>query len=578
MFSVNRLAIPFVFFVTVLASGCREESARRAAEVDKVGADQSSDNSTASTAWLTDITTEAGLTFHHECGFDGSYHLAETMGPGCALFDFDNDGRLDILLIDGGGPPRMGREVGRITSRLWRQQADGTFVDVTERSGLHNRWYGMGVATGDIDNDGNVDVYLTNYGPDRLFRNNGDGTFSDITESAGIDADGWSVSAAFFDYDGDGWLDLFVVRYVTGADEMRCTDPAGRPDYCSPSSLRAVPDLLFHNGGGACVNVSTRAGISAVAEPGLGVVCADFDGDGRPDVYVANDGRPNHLWLNQGDGTFLESALPLGLAFNAAGQPEASMGIALGDVDRDGRFDLFLTHLRAETNTFYHNQMPLYFEDATYRAGLAAAGLPFTGFGTMFTDLNHDGRLDLVLVNGRVTRHPPLPNGRVPPPFDEFAEPNLLYVGRPGLRFDLDADAGGAFAGTLEISRGLAVGDIDGDGDPDVLVAQCQGPARLYRNDAPKRGHWLIVRAIDPALNRDAIGAKIVVRTGGRAFTGLVHTGGSYASASDVRVHFGLGEVDSIDEIEVIWPDGRQEAFTGTPVNRSVVLRKGTSS
>ncbi|RME29286.1 MAG: VCBS repeat-containing protein, partial [Candidatus Zixiibacteriota bacterium] len=319
-----------------------------------------------------DITARVGLRFVHNPGVDGSYYMPESIGSGGAFLDYDNDGDLDIYLINGNWHGEQAASRPPLRNRLFRQEARGTFVDVTEASGLGDTGYGMGVAVGDIDNDGDVDVYITNVGPDKLYRNNGDGTFTDISATAGIANPEWGCSAVFFDYDLDGFLDIYVTNYVAYDPTVVCTDRAGRPDYCGPGGFDGTPDVLYHNNGdGTFTDVSVASGIAAGASKGLGVVSADFNEDGYPDLYVANDGEPNHLWINRKNGTFVDRAPELGAAVNEMGQAEAGMGIALGDINGDLYPDLFVTHLRTETNTLYRSLGGRGFADETTAAGLA---------------------------------------------------------------------------------------------------------------------------------------------------------------------------------------------------------------
>ena len=529
-------------------------------------------------AWFTEITDEVGLRFSHETGGRGDLWLPEiTGGAGAALFDYDNDGDLDIYLTNAhtGLPDRLTSRT--LTNRLYRQEQSGHFVDVTQASGLGDGGYGMGVAVGDIDNDGRPDVFVTNLGPDRLYRNRRDGTFEDITVAAGIDVDGWSTSASFLDYDRDGFLDLYVTRYVKHHFRRHCTDQAGRREYCSPRAFVPNHDVLLHNNGdGTFTDVSPAAGIASVAAAGLGVVCADLDDDGWMDIYVANDAYANNLWINRHDGTFRDDAMIFGVAYNLEGQPEAGMGVLAADLDNDLDLDLFVTHLVQETNTHYRNfGAATGFFDVTGESGLAVSSMIYTGFGTVTLDIELDGDLDLVVVNGRVKQGPLQPEADLRPPWDRYAEPNLLYLNDGSGKFSLSEELAGPLCSRIEITRGLAVGDIDADGDLDVLVAHAQGQARLYRNDAPRRGHWLMVRAVDPALRRDAIGAKITVVCGERSFLRTISRGFSYLSSNDPVVHFGLGSADRADWIDVRWPDGLQERFPATPADRRIELFRG---
>ncbi|MCZ6811131.1 MAG: CRTAC1 family protein [Planctomycetota bacterium] len=531
--------------------------------------------------WFTEITTTVGLDFVHETGATGELYMPEVIGPGAALFDFDNDGDLDIYLVNGnrGLPDAVVEQTP--TNRLYRQDPNGRYVDVTAESGLGDGGYGMGVAIGDIDNDGDADVYVTNYGPDRLYRNRGDGTFEDITESAGIDVPGWSCSAVFLDYDRDGFLDLYVTQYVEFDPDLHCFDQAGRRDYCGPKSFTPIHDVLLHNNGGSggpgFTDVSEEAGIASVAAAGLGVVCDDLNDDGWIDIYVANDAYPNHLWLNQRNGTFREAALMMGTAYSLHGQPEAGMGVVAADFDNDSRVDLFVTHLRVETNTHYRNLgRGVGFDDVTGETGLAASSMEYTGFGTAALDVELDGDLDLVVANGRVNRVDPRPDASIDPPWNLLAEPNLFYLNDGQGRFELIERPVASLCGLIEITRGLAIGDIDSDGDLDILISNVQGPARLYRNTTPRNGHWLIVRAVDPSLRRDAIGARVTVLCNGQRQVRTIARGFGYLSSSDSRAHFGLGDVDRVDRIEVRWPDGARETFPATDVDRVVQVTRGT--
>ncbi len=530
--------------------------------------------------WFVEIGEAAGLEFAHETGSSGKFLFPEIMGGGCAMFDFDNDGDLDIYLTTGHDllPQLEGAGPG---NRLFRQEADGRFVDVSESSGLNDRGYGMGVAIGDVDNDGDVDVYVSNYGPDQLYRNLGDGRFENVTAAAGIAVSGWSTSAVFLDYDGDGFLDLYVTRYVEVNSLKQCSDGLGRPDYCSPHAFYPIHDVLLHNNGdGSFADVSRSAGIASVSAAGLGVVCEDFNDDGRMDIYVANDAFPNNMWINKGDGTFRNDAVILGTALNLNGRPEAGMGVVAADFDNDADVDLFMTHLRHESNTLYLNLGGgSGFDDATAVKGLGESSIPFTGFGTAAFDVELDGDLDLFVANGAVVRRTPFPQAVVSPPWNDYAEPNLFYINDGHGRFS--ESSGGSMAAICspaEVSRGVAAGDIDSDGDIDLLVVNLQGAARLYRNDAPRRGHWLGVRAIDPKLGRDAIGARITLAAAGGKRIRTIGAGSSYLSSRDLRAHFGLGDWTQVDGIEVRWPDGVRETFAPPSLDQYITLERGSGS
>ena len=523
-----------------------------------------------------------GLTFTHVNGATGQYYLSEQMGAGVALFDYDNDGDLDVYLVQGGPLPATLNAPGP-TSRLFRNDLErGTdgrttlrFTDVTERAGVGLRAYGMGVAVGDYDNDGDLDLFVTTFGPDTLYRNNGDGTFTDVTSQAAVSDPLWSASATFVDYDRDGDLDLFVANYVdfTVGGNKACTDPLGAPDYCGPRMYRPVPDRLYRNeGSGRFTNVTEPAGIAKADGAGLGVVAGDYNGDGWLDLYVANDATPNQLWINRHDGTFADEGLLSGSALNAAGNPEGSMGIASGDFDGDADEDLFVTNIAGETFVLYKNDGRGNFEDVRVPAGLGAPTAAYTGFGTDWFDYDNDGWLDLFVANGAVNlieaqRGQPSP----------FRMKNQLFHNTGDGRFVDTTLAGGPAFDRAEIGRAAAFGDLDNDGDTDLVYTTNGGPVRLLLNQSGTRHHWLQVRLDQGPGNRFAFGARVGVERAGRpALWRRVRTDGSYLSASDVRTHFGLGASSAIDAVAVQWPDGQRERWTGVATGRLVTLRRGT--
>ena len=527
---------------------------------------------------FTEVTAALGFPQTGAAWPAGTYALPEVIGSGIALFDYDNDEALDVLHIRF---PPPGSTDTPAPNRLFRQQPDGTFVDVTETAGIGDASYGQGVAIGDVDNDGDADVYVTNYGPDAFYQNNGDGTFS--LTAVGPANEAWGTSATFGDYDRDGYLDLYVANYVQFASESVCRGKHSAPDYCNPQVFDAAVDRLFRNrGDGTFIDVTQQAGIAAMPGRGLGVVCLDLTGDGWVDFYVANDGEANQLWVNQTDGTFSEEAIVRGLAFNTYGQPEGSMGIAVGDVNGDMRVDLFATHLSGETNTLYTASPYSMFIDVTEVAGFAGRDLLFTGFGCGFLDFDNDADLDIALVNGRVKRGAILEGANVGEFWNFYAEPNLLFQNSgtglekraPGITFEDVSSHALDFTGRIEVSRGMAFGDIDRDGDVDMVVSNLENRIRIFRNDTPaQENHWLFVRAI--TQNRDALGAQVTLRMRSGALTDYVLAGTSYLSSNDPNVHFGLGTIDEIQAIEVQWPDGNREKFPGTPANRRVTVHQG---
>ncbi len=532
--------------------------------------------------WFEEVTAKSGLDFIHDAGPVGSYFMPQSIGSGGALLDFNNDGLLDLYLIHNGGPKGK-------TNQLYQQQKDGTFKDVSAGSGLDVAGYCMGVAVADVNNDGFADVLLTQYGAIKLFRNNGNGTFTDVSQQAGIHSPLWAVSASFVDYDRDGWLDLVVVNYVDYDPSWVCADRAGVQTFCAPKTFKGTVSKLFHNKGLTAAapgkpaqvcfeDVSLASGLGRKPGPALGVICADFNGDGWPDIFVANDGVANHLWINQRDGTFQEEAIQRGLAYNEMGVGEANMGVALGDVDGDGLFDLFVTHVLTETNTLWKQGPRGLFRDQTTPFGLRWPKWRGTGWGTVLADFDHDGHNDLALVNGAVMRDSTQVNPDLGPFWKDYSHRNHLFRNDGKGRFHDLSPNNAAFCGTPRVSRGLLVGDLNNDGALDLVVTEVAGPARVFRNVAPNPGRWLLIRAVDPRLHRDACGAEITVQAAGRRWWRQVQPGSSFACSNDPRVHFGLGSVERVDAIEVLWPDGLKETFAGTPTNQQLLLERGRTT
>ena len=549
---------------------------------------------TASVDWFSEVAAKAGIHFVHFNGMSGAFYYPEIVGPGAALLDYDNDGDLDLYLVQGHmlGPGKTPAEATFPTApgspsgdRLYRNdlsiQADGSrlvrFTDVTEAAGIHTGGYGIGVATGDVDNDGWVDIYVTRYGSNQLWRNNGNGAFSDVTPHAGVDDPRLSVSASFFDFDRDGWLDLYVVNHVVFDPQTHkpCVGSLGSLEYCATRMYTAVPGSLFRNrGDGTFEDVSKRSGITAVFGAGLGVVSADFNDDGWPDLYVANDGNPNQLWINQGDGTFRDDALLAGAAVNADGAAEAGMGVDAGDFDGDGDEDLFVTNDTQETNTLYVNDGSAWFQDRSTETGVGPPSLPFTGFGTAWVDYDNDGWLDLFVVNGAVRRM-----GEAKVAADPFPlrQTHQLFANLGNGRFrEVTEEAGAAFR-IASVGRGAAFGDVDNDGDLDVLVANNSGAPGLFLNNVGSQHRWLGLRLLD-ASGRDALGARVGVEVdSGQTLWRRVHSDGSYASASDPRLVIGLGQAGARG-LRVRWPSGRTELWPAPAEGRYTVLHEGAGT
>jgi hypothetical protein len=560
------LAVALAGAAAVLAAGCGPDAAPPGSDPVPPGPD-----------WFEDVTERVGIDFRHDFGpADDSHFMPGLVGSGCALFDFDGDGLLDILLLQNGGPDSPSK------NKLYRQLPGGRFEDVSAGSGLDFAGWNMGVAVGDVNNDGRPDVLITQYGGARLFLNLGGGKFEDVTREAGLNLSGWCTSAAFFDYDRDGRLDLVVVRYLNYNPSVVCTGTDGAPDFCGPGMFSGVASALYHNGTGAdgrprFDDVTGPSGLGKGPGPALGVVCADFDGDGWPDIFVANDGKPNHLWINRHDGTFEEEGARRGLAYNALGVAWAGMGVAVGDVDGDGMEDVFVTHLADETGTLWLQGPRGLFRDRSGPGRLTTPCWRGTGWGTVLADFDLDGALDLAVVNGGARRNGPTWPGAeaLGPYWSAYGARNQLFAGDGAGHFRDLSESQSALCGAVNVGRGLAVGDVDGDGAPDLLLTTATGPARLLLNRAPGRGHWLAARAFDPTLKRDATGAEVTVRTCDCRRVRRADPGGSYLSSSDPRALFGLGAATAVDSLTVRWPDGSREEFPGGPADRAIELRKG---
>ena len=525
---------------------------------------------------FTDVTAAAGISFVNATGDpDRKQYIFEVKGGGVGAFDYDGDGWVDLAFSRGSSLDRW-RRGENPTPVLYRNRGDGTFEDVTRKAGLTRGAWGVGVSAGDYDNDGCVDLYFTNLGPDFLYRNDGDGTFTDVTERAGIRAPGWSSSAAFADFDRDGFLDLYVASYLdVGPDKLPEGRAGGTCSYlgvdvlCGPRGLPGARDLLFHNERNGTFTEQSEAlgAFDRESYPGLGVVVADFDGRGAPDIFVANDATPSYLFVNRGDGHFDERGFASGVAVSGDGNEQAGMGVDAADYDNDGRLDLYATHFANDYSTLYRNLGGLLFEDVTARARIREAGWAFVKWGTAFLDLDQDGWKDIVATNGHVYPHLRAAAGN-----ETYAQPALsVYLNsRDGTFVDVSADVGPDAAKRV-LGRGMAFADLDNDGDEDVVAAVLDGPPLVLRNDSAG-GHWLQIRTFGRRSNRDGIGARVTVRTGSLSQVREVRRTVGIYSASDPRAHFGLGGAERADLVRVVWPSGKVDEFRDVPADRHYVV------
>lgn len=573
---------PLMCTTAVLLAGCGGDGRAPVADATRPARDDQ--------AWFTERAAASGLEFVHFNGMSGELYDAEIFGPGVGLLDYDNDGDLDVYLVQGQ-MLGAGKDVDQATfpqqealplrDRLFRNDLqvhqDGTstlrFTDVTDRSGIDSRGYGMGVAAGDYNNDGWVDLYVTRVGRNAMFRNNGNGTFTDVSALTRTDQRAWSVSASFVDIDRDGWLDLYVGNYLGYSVEadVDCFGSAGEPDYCPPASYLPVRDRLYRNQrDGAFVDVTATA-LGRDYGPALGVATADFDGDGWIDIYVANDSHDNQLWINQRNGTFRNTGLQSGAALSADGKPEASMGVDAGDFDNDGDEDLVIANLTGEGTALYVNDGSGAFEERAVRMGLRPASLPYTGFGAAWFDFDNDTWLDVLTVNGAVRTIEALARARDRFPLHQRKQ---LFRNAGGRFEDVTGLAGAAFE-LSEVGRGAAFGDLDNDGDPDVVLGNNSGRVRLLINNVGNRNHWVGLRVVG-RQGRDMIGARVgIVRKDGSTLWRKARADGSYGSANDPRVLVGLGASAEPPRVRVVWPGGRMEEWNTVAVDRWTTLEEG---
>jgi hypothetical protein len=523
---------------------------------------------------FTDVARAAGITFRHDNAASPEKYLIETMGAGAAWLDYDNDGYLDLYLVNSAAthaykPPQP------LRGALYHNNHDGTFTDVTAKAGVAAEGlFGMGLAAGDYDNDGFPDLYIIGYNRSVLYHNNGDGTFRDVTATAKVaNAGNWGSSGAWFDYDRDGWLDLVVVNYVDWSPENNpaCYEQQRRA-YCHPNKFHGQKPALFHNNhDGTFTDVSARSGVGAKRGNGLGVVCFDADGDGWQDIFIANDSMQNYLYRNRHDGTFEEVSLEAGVAFGENGQAEAGMGVDAGDYNNDGRLDLFVTHLDLEFNRLYRNTGGGTFEDATFVGKMGYHTFHMSGFGTKFMDYDNDGWRDIFIANGHVLDNVSLFHADT-----AYAEKKVMFRNNRG-KFEPVTDSLGPDFAVPRVSRAAAVADFDNDGDLDILVSNNGQAPQLFRNDGGNREHWLEVRLTGTRSNRDGIGARVKVTAGGAAQVDEAKGGASYQSAHDPRLHFGLGDATRVDSIEIRWPSGTVDKLVGLPADRTVSVKEGST-
>jgi hypothetical protein len=522
---------------------------------------------------FSNIAVQAGINFRHENGATPQKYLPETMGAGALIFDYDSDGWPDIFLVNGGSFADA-KVSAAARHRLYRNNGNGKFTDVHATSGISVSDYAMGVCSADYDNDGRPDLYVTGVRSNKLYRNNGGGGFVDVTARSGAGGTGlWSSSCAFADVDNDGDVDLFVTNYVdfTPDNNKYCTAGANIRTYCHPNVYNSLPDILYRNNGdGTFSDITKESGIYRRDGNGLGVVFGDYDNDGWTDIYVANDSVPNFLFHNKGKGIFEEVGFWAGVAVGGEGRPLAGMGTDMGDINGDGLLDMFVTNLDRETHSLYRNQGKGLFENVTFESGVGQATLPFVGFGTAFFDYDNDADLDLAIANGDIIDNVSLFRDNT-----SHGQRNLLLQNDGTGRFrDVGGTSGSGFA-LKKVSRTLAVGDLDNDGDLDILIGNNGQTADLLRNDGGNRNNALLIRTIGSRSNRDGIGALLKLTAGGKVLTRHVKAGSSYQGQNDLRIHFGLSSGQQADRLEVLWPSGTVDTLEAIKANQIVTMTEG---
>ncbi len=522
---------------------------------------------------LTDVTAQTGITFVHTDGSSGKHYIVETVTAGLALFDYNNDGWIDIYFLNGAPLPGT-RTTSVPRNALYRNDGNWHFTDVTDQAGVGDTGYGLGVAAADYDNDGHIDLYVNNFGPNVLYRNNGDGTFTDVTEQAGVAAGNTvGAGAAFFDMEGDGDLDLYVANYVDFNYENHVVHhQKGFTEYVGPRSYNPVPDVLYRNNGdGTFTDVSRQSGIAEHAGTGMGMVCADFDRDGDTDIFVLNDVSGNFFFVNDGEGHFHEEGLGTGTAYNMYGDELGSMGVDCADYDNDGWLDFFMTSYQVELPVLYRNLGNGSFEDVTLESGAGDGSFPYVNWGVGMIDFDNDGDRDLFIACGHLQDQIDLYDNST-----AYAVRNILLMNTGDARFVNVSDRAGDGLAPVHSSRGAAFDDLDNDGRVDAVILNSRQPPTVLRNVSPGKNHWIQIRLRGTKTNRSAVGAQVKVVAGNLVQLDEVHSGRSYQSHFGLRLHFGLGNHDRIDRIEVRWPGGGTEQITGVPVDRRVLIVEGS--
>jgi hypothetical protein len=564
------------------SAGCKK-TASETAVTEQAGPEQTASPSATPTPELprpsgpiefTDVTAQAGIHFKHNSGAFGKKYLPETLGAGCAFLDYDNDGWQDILLVNSTDWPE--HKKGRSFLALYHNNKDGTFTDVTGQAGLAVEMYGLGVAAGDYDNDGNEDIYITCVGANHLFRNLGNGKFTDVTARAGVGDPGFSTSAVWFDYDNDGKLDLFVCNYVEWSIEkdQYCSLDGKNKSYCTPQSYKGQSSTLYHNrGNGTFENVTQRAGLNDPTSKSLGVALLDYNDDGRLDLFVANDTEPNKLYKNNGNGTFTDEAVLAGVAFSEAGTARAGMGVDAGDYDGSGRQGLIIGNFTNESMALYHNDGTGLFTDEAPNSGIGKMSAQSLTFACFFFDYDLDGLLDIFAANGHVSD-----DISVVQPNVKYAQPPHVFRNKGKKKFEETTAKLGRALQRAIVGRGAAYGDFDNDGDLDLLITANNGPARLLRNDNGNQNDLLRVKAVGVKSNRDGIGAKVTLKSskGAKIFS-MVKTGSSYCSQSELPLTFGLGKPEEAGalSLEIVWPSGQKESLKDVKPNQSITIQEG---